>query len=116
MSAGAKAVKVWQDRLIRDDRDSAERDEQKMVERSVPFGQGGAETGKRVKKARTEKGWSQRELSEELERIGKPISIAALSRAETGLWDDFYLNQLDAIAVALGVPLSKLWTPVSKWR
>jgi transcriptional regulator with XRE-family HTH domain len=73
-----------------------------------------------VRRLREEKGWTQGQAGERLERVtGKPWSVASVSALERG-WDRegperaFGVNQLDAISLAFNVSLLELLLPPSK--
>ena len=68
---------------------------------------------------RQERGWSQAQAGERLERVtGRPWSIATVSAVERG-WERgperaFGINEVDAISLAFGVSLLELLLPPSK--
>ncbi len=73
-----------------------------------------------VRRIREERGWTQGQAGERLERVtGKPWSVASVSALERG-WDRegperaFGVNELDAISLAFGVALLELLLPPSK--
>lgn len=73
-----------------------------------------------IRRIREERGWTQAEAGERLERVtGRPFSVATVSALERG-WDRsgperaFTINELDAISQAFGVALLELLLPPSK--
>jgi transcriptional regulator with XRE-family HTH domain len=71
------------------------------------------------RRIREERGWSQAQAGERLERVtGRPWSIATVSAVECG-WERgperaFGVNEMDAISLAFGVSLLELLLPPSK--
>ncbi len=73
-----------------------------------------------VKRVREERGWTQAQAGERLERVtDRPFSVATVSALERG-WDRtgperaFTINELDSISLAFGVSLLELLLPPSK--
>ena len=73
-----------------------------------------------VRRIRAEKGWTQAQAGERLERVtGRPFSVATVSALERG-WDRtgperaFTINELDAISLAFGVALLELLLPPTR--
>jgi transcriptional regulator with XRE-family HTH domain len=72
-----------------------------------------------VRRIREERGWSQAQAGERLERVtGKPWSVATVSAVERG-WERgperaFGVNEVDKISLAFGVSLLELLLPPSK--
>ena len=71
------------------------------------------------RRIREEKGWSQAQAGERLERVtGRLWSVATVSAVERG-WERgperaFGVNEVDAISLAFGVSLLELLLPPSK--
>jgi transcriptional regulator with XRE-family HTH domain len=73
-----------------------------------------------VRRIRAERGWTQAQAGERLERVtGRPFSVATVSALERG-WDRvgperaFTINELDSISLAFNVSLLELLLPPSK--
>jgi transcriptional regulator with XRE-family HTH domain len=72
-----------------------------------------------VRRIREERGWSQAQAGERLERVtGRPWSVATVSAVERG-WERgperaFGVNEVDKISLAFGVSLLELLLPPSK--
>jgi transcriptional regulator with XRE-family HTH domain len=73
-----------------------------------------------IRRIREEKGWTQAQAGERLERVtGRPFSVATVSALERG-WDRtgperaFTINELDSISLAFGVAILELLLPPSK--
>lgn len=73
-----------------------------------------------VRRIREERGWTQAQAGERLERVtGRPWSVATVSALERG-WDRtgperaFGVNELDVISQAFGVALLELLLPPSR--
>jgi len=72
-----------------------------------------------VRRIREERGWSQAQAGERLERVtGRPWSVATVSSMERG-WERgperaFGVNEVDKISLAFGVSLLELLLPPSK--
>lgn len=66
--------------------------------------------GVRVRKARTDRKWSQRTLAEELDKLGVKLDPSAVTRIERGS-REVKLREAAAIATVLAVPLQDLAPP-----
>ena len=73
-----------------------------------------------VRRIREEKGWTQAQAGERLEKVtGRPFSVATVSALERG-WDRtgperaFTINELDSISIAFGVTLLELLLPPTR--
>ncbi|MFL0392784.1 helix-turn-helix domain-containing protein [Streptomyces albus] len=87
-----------------------------MAKQPLAIGPAGSRTARLIEHVRNERGFSQRELSARLTRLGRPLPHTALSRIERRQ-RRCDVDDLVAIADALGVsPVALLQRGQGRWR